>query len=121
SNRVADVVVFVNGIPVVVIEAKAAIGKQDVFDAITDVAVYEKELPRLFQTNLFNIATNGLSVRYGATGAPREFWTTWRDPWPRPESDFEDDPMRKGLWCLLEKSRLIDILAHFIVFEKDSN
>ena len=119
SYRIPDVVIYVNGIPLVVIEAKSAIAKQDVFDAIDDIAVYEKELPRLFQTNLFNIATNGTSLRYGATGAPKEFWSSWRDPWPRPASEFEHEPMRKGLWALLEKGRLLDLLAHFVVFEKD--
>ena len=119
SFRIPDVVVYVNGIPLVVIEAKSAIAKQDVFDAIDDIGVYEKELPRLFESNLFNIATNGTSLRYGATGAPKEFWSSWRDPWPRPASEFEHEPMRKGLWALLEKGRLLDLLAHFVVFEKD--
>ncbi len=121
SHRICDVAIYVNGIPLVVIEAKSAIGKQDVFDAIDDIAVYESELPRLFQPNLFNIATNGLALRYGPTRCPKEFWATWRDPWPRKASEFESEPMRQGLWSLLEKRRLIDLLAHFVVFEKDAN
>ena len=119
SYRIPDVVIFVNGIPLVVIEAKSGLAKQDVFDAIDDIAVYERELPRLFATNLFNIATNGLSLRYGATGAPREFWATWPDAWPREKSEFENEPMRLGLYALLDKARLLDLLAHFVVFEKD--
>ncbi len=119
SYRIPDVVVYVNGIPLVVVEAKSAIAKKDVFDAISDIRVYEKELPRLFATNLFNIATNGTSLRYGATGAPKELWASWRDPWPRSEADFAHEPMQKGLWSLLEKNRLLDILAHFVVFERD--
>ena len=121
SHRICDVAIYLNGIPLVIIEAKSAIGKQDVFDAIDDIAVYESELPRLFQPNLFNIATNGLALRYGPTGCPKEFWATWRDPWPRKAAEFEGEPMRQGLWSLLEKRRLIDLLAHFVVFEKDAN
>lgn len=119
SYRIPDVVVFVNGIPLVVIEAKSSLAKQDVFDAIDDIAVYERELPRLFFSNLFNVATNGLSLRYGATGSPKEFWATWPDAWPREQADFENEPMRLGLWALLDKPRLLDLLAHFVVFEKD--
>tara|TARA_R110002073_G_scaffold245043_1_gene407193 strand:+ start:6941 stop:10672 length:3732 start_codon:yes stop_codon:yes gene_type:complete len=120
SFRIPDVVVYVNGIPLVVIEAKSPLAKQDIFDAVTDIGVYEQELPRLFQTNLFNIATNGTSLRYGATGSPKEFWSEWKDPWPRKAAEFAGDPMQQGLWSLLEKGRLLDILAHFVVFETDN-
>jgi type I restriction enzyme R subunit len=59
-----------------------------------------------------------VSVLYGATGAPSEHWSTWRDPWPKKDEDFGGDALTKGLYCLLEPSRLLDLLAHFIVFEK---
>ncbi len=118
SFRIPDVVIYLNGIPLVVIEAKSPLAKQDVMDAVTDIGVYEQELPRLFQTNLFNIATSGTSLRYGTTGSPKEFWSEWKDPWPRKTSEFKD-PMEQGLWSLLAKDRLLDLLAHFVVFEKE--
>lgn len=119
TNRIPDVVIYVNGIPLVVIEAKSPLNaSQNAWDAIHQVRSAEKEIPRLFHSNLFNIATNDLTFMYGATGAPKEFWFKWRDPWPKVESNFHT-PTELGLYALLEPSRLLDILAHFIVFEVD--
>lgn len=111
-----DVVVYCNGIPLVVLEAKD-----------TDVAVkegyyqmerYQKQAPRLFASNVFNIATNRKQFRYAATGSPWQFWFRWRDPWPRNESEFSSQ-MDKGLWATLKPKRLLDLVAHFVVFERD--
>ncbi len=115
--RKPDVVVYVNGVPLVVIEAKSPTNKgQDIFATIDQVRSAEREVPRLFRSNLFNIATNDVTLRYGATGSPKEYWSQWRDPWPRAASEFADETA-KGLYALLEPSRLLDILAHFVVFE----
>lgn len=115
--RKPDVVVFVNGIPLVVIEAKSPTNKsQGIHDTIDQVRSAEREVPRLFHSNLFNVATTGTDLKYGATGAPREFWSRWRDPWPREPGDFPG-AMEQGLYALLEPSRLLDVLAHFVVFE----
>ncbi|MDP2314018.1 MAG: HsdR family type I site-specific deoxyribonuclease [Pseudomonadota bacterium] len=115
--RKPDAVVYVNGIPLVVIEAKSPINpSQNAFDAIDQVRSAEREIPRLFHSNLFNVATNDLTFMYGATGSPREHWAKWRDPWPKQAGDFTDET-EKGLYSLLEPARLLDILAHFVVFE----
>jgi type I restriction enzyme, R subunit len=115
--RKPDVVVYVNGIPLVVIEAKSPLNPgQNSFDAIDQIRSAEKEVPRLFHSNLFNIATNDITFMFGATGAPSEFWSRWRDPWPRNAEEFFDNTA-KGLYALLDPARLLDILAHFIVFE----
>jgi type I restriction enzyme R subunit len=115
--RKPDVVVYVNGIPLVVIEAKSPLNPgQNTFDAIDQIRSAEREVPRLFHSNLFNIATNDLTFMYGATASPREHWAKWRDPWPRKAEEFTDET-EKGLYSLLEPSRLLDILAHFVVFE----
>lgn len=115
--RKPDVVVYVNGIPLVVIEAKSPTNRsQSLFDTIDQVKSAEREVPRLFHSNLFNIATTGVDLMYGATGAPKEYWSRWRDPWPRAEGEFPD-AMAKGVYALLAPSRLLDLLAHFVVFE----
>ncbi|MCP3939124.1 MAG: type I restriction endonuclease subunit R, partial [Actinomycetia bacterium] len=103
--RIPDVVIYVNGIPLVVIEAKSPINpSQNAFDAIDQVHSAEKEVPRLFHSNLFNIATNDITFMYGATEAPSELWSRWRDPWPRKRDEFADQT-EKGLYALLEPSR----------------
>ncbi|OHD05593.1 type I restriction endonuclease subunit R [Sphingopyxis sp. RIFCSPHIGHO2_12_FULL_65_19] len=115
--RVPDIVLFVNGIPLVVIEAKSPLKRTATGDeAHEQIRQYERDIPRLFYPNAFNILTDGMHTEYGATGAPAQFYGPWPDAWPRSRDDFPD-ALGKDLWCLCEPSRLLDLLAHFIVFE----
>ncbi len=115
--RIPDLVVYLNGIPVVVIEAKRA-GAGKLHSAYEQIRQYEEQIPRLFLCNAFNIVTDRHGLRYGTTGAPWAYWGVWRDPWPRSADEFPGE-FERGLWALLEPSRLLDLLAHFIVFETD--
>ncbi|WP_242076360.1 type I restriction endonuclease subunit R [Brevundimonas diminuta] len=118
-SRIADLVVFVNGIPLVVIEAKCPLKAADRSgQAFEQIKQYERDIPRLFYPNAFNIVTDGMATLYGAAGAPAKFYAPWPDPWPRTRNEFADE-LTKDLWCLLEPSRLLDLLAHFILFESD--
>ncbi|RVU40713.1 HsdR family type I site-specific deoxyribonuclease [Lujinxingia sediminis] len=114
----ADLVVFVNGIPLVVIEAKditVGVGK-----GIAQIRRYEQDVEALFAPNAFNIATTGATLRYGATGSPLQYWFDW------PESTIPGEPfartqaMERGFTELLTPARLLDLIAHFIVFERDA-
>lgn len=117
--RIPDVVLFVNGIPLVVIEAKSPLkATARAEEAFEQIKQYERDIPRLFAPNVFNIVTDGMATLYGATGSPAQFYAPWPDAWPRTRADFPDD-LSKDLWCLCEPSRLLDLLAHFIVFEVD--
>jgi type I restriction enzyme, R subunit len=121
-SRRPDLVVFLNGIPIVLIEAKSPFAFKDKSgEAFDQIMQYEQDIPRLFYSNAFNIATNEQQLLYGATGAPAKYWGFWRDPWPRTMSDFGGDDFKKSLWCLLEPVRLLDLIAHFIVFEREKD
>ncbi|MDX1091021.1 HsdR family type I site-specific deoxyribonuclease [Sinorhizobium medicae] len=118
NTRKPDVVVYVNGVPLVVIEAKSPLNVKDkTGEAFEQIKQYERDIPRLFFSNAFNIVTDGTLVLYGATGSGSKYYAEWRDPWPKKEAGFPDS-LAKGLWCLLEPSRLLDLIAHYIVFEK---
>ena len=118
KSRIPDVVVYINGIPVVVIEAKSPINAKDkTGEAFDQIKQYERDIPRLFFSNCFNILTDGTNCLYGTTGSPSKFYGSWGDPWPRLAGDFSNE-LDKGLWSLLEPSRLLDLIAHFIVFEQ---
>ncbi len=118
KTRRTDVVVYVNGIPLVVIEAKKQFAAKDKSgEAFDQIRQYERDIPRLFYANVFNIITNRTHTLYGATNSPAAHWSFWKDPWPRPSSDFTE-PFFAALWSLLEPGRLLDLLAHFVVFER---
>ena len=117
--RIPDVVIYVNGIPLVMIECKSPLNWKDKNgEAFEQVKQYERDIPRLFQSNQFNLITDGTGLLYGATHSPSKFFGAWKDPWPRKDEDFKSS-LDKGLWCLLDKERLLDLIAHFIVFERD--
>ncbi|NLX15063.1 MAG: type I restriction endonuclease subunit R [Phycisphaerales bacterium] len=119
KSHIPDVVVYVNGIPLVVVEAKSPIsGKDKSGEGFDQIKQYERDIPRLFYSNLFSIVTDGVHLYYGTTGAPLRHWSYWKDPWPRTDDDFGGDALAKGLWCLLEPARLLDMLAHLVIFEK---
>lgn len=115
-SRIPDVVIYVNGIPVVVLEAKVP-GK-GLKTAYEQIRQYEAQIPRLFHSNAFNLVTDAHEFAFGATAADWGWWSRWRDPWPRQADEFGGE-FETGLWSLLEPSRLLDLLAHFIVFETD--
>ncbi|MFN3474451.1 MAG: type I restriction endonuclease subunit R [Blastomonas sp.] len=117
--RIPDIILFINGIPMVVIEAKSPLkGTATGDEAFEQIKQYERDIPRLFYPNAFNILTDGMKTEYGATGSHLQFYAPWPDAWPHTRDDFPDD-LAKDLWCLCEPSRLLDMLAHFIVFEID--
>lgn len=115
--KIADVVVFVNGIPLTVIECKSPIARGNkANEAFEQIRQYERDVPRLFYSNLFNLVTDGGWALYGATGAKAEHWAEWKDPWPRRKEEFATD-LDRTLWAMLAPERLLDLLAHFVVFE----
>jgi len=117
--RRPDLVVFCNGVPLVVIECKKPeAGDVKLREAFDQIKQYERDVPRLFYSNVFNVITDGRVVLYGATGAKSQYWLEWKDPWPRAAGEFGSG-FEAGLWSLLEPSRLLDLMAHFVVFERD--
>lgn len=118
SPRRPDVVVYVNGIPLAVIEAKSPLtAKSKSGEAFDQIKQYERDIPRLFYSNLLNLVTDGLHTFYGTTGAVGREWSAWRDPWPRKVGDFANS-LAKDLWCLFSPERLLMLLGRFVVFER---
>lgn len=116
NNRRPDVIVYVNGIPLVVIECKSPIANQDIYSGIKQIHEYERDLPKLFTANAFNISTNGKRLLYGATNANTKYYLEFKDPYPRAKNEF-NDRVKMGCFCTLEKNRLLDLVYNFILFE----
>ena len=105
KSRIPDIVIYVNGIPLVVIEAKKPAGLKDkMVEAFDQIKLYEQDIPRLFHSNAFCMTSNGKDVLYGATGSPSAFWGEWKDAYPRANDSFSNE-FEKGLWCLLSIAR----------------
>ena len=80
SEKRADLVLLVNGIPLLVIEAKTPVrSSQTWLDAAVQVHEdYERNVPELFVPNVVSIATEGKEFRYGSIGLPLDLWGPWR-------------------------------------------
>lgn len=119
ENIRPDVMIFLNGLPLVDIEAKSPTASSFVNfeNAIDQIKRYEKVAPKLFIPNCFNIATDGLKTVYGATYSPKQYFLTWRED-PHSENKMFEDEIDSTLYFLLEKNQLLDLIRNFIVFEK---
>lgn len=119
NNARFDVVLWVNGIPLVVGETKTPVdhkkswlhGAQDIRNR------YEVERPHFFVPNLFSFATEGRELRYAAIRTPLEYWEQWGDTktdanlsgWPR---------VKLAIDQLLDQKNLLSILADYAIFER---
>lgn len=120
ETKIPDIVLLINGLPVVIGEAKTPIrpsvswldGAHEIHD------IYENAVPQLFVPNILSFATEGKTFYYGGVRTPLEFWAPWR-------IENEEDKLAKQLGLgeigkelsdLLHPKRLLDILQNFSLF-----
>jgi type I restriction enzyme R subunit len=123
ETKIPDVVLLINGLPVVVGEAKTpirpSVGWMDGAHEVHDI--YENSIPQLFVPNVLSFATEGKELYFGAVRTPLEFWAPWRI------EDDEDALLRslglaeigRQLNELLHPSRLLDIMQNFSLFSSN--
>ncbi len=115
SPRRPDIVLLINGIPVVVIEAKTASrNKPDWREGAKQLGMYSEEIDQLFYTNAYGVGVNETRMMYGVPGQRLQFWLQWRDPWPHGIDEF--DEMKVSLYGLFDRANMLDFIRHFIVF-----
>ena len=123
ETKIPDIVLFINGIPVVVGEAKTPIRPSiSWLDGAHEIHnIYEDAVPQLFVPNILSFATEGKELFYGSVRCPLEYWSPWRL-----ESDENSIVKKLGLGevgkelsDLLKPARLLDILANFSIFASD--
>jgi len=112
-NRRPDIVLFINGLPLVVIELKnAADEKANLRAAYNQLQTYKREIPSLFSYNGLLIISDGLSARAGSLSADFNRFLTWKTG----EADINElEILTNGL---LNKQTLLDLIRSFTVFEK---
>lgn len=120
TNKRPDIVLFINGLPLVVIELKnAAEESADVQAAFHQLQTYQQVIPSLFTYNAFEIISDGWFAKVGTISSDYARFMDWKsvdgvgvvDSKVQPELE----PLINGL---LNKKTLLDVIRHFIVFEK---
>ncbi len=109
----ADLVLLVNGIPLVLVEAKTPVrASQSWLDGALQVHEdYEKNVPELFVPNVFSVATEGKEYRYGSIGMPVELWGPWRLQNVEVLSGMEQ--VERAITSMLRPQVILDLLANF--------
>ncbi len=119
-NRRPDIVIFVNGLPLAVIELKnAADESADIWSAFNQFQTYKLQIPSLFVHNAVLVISDGLEARIGTISADRERFMPWRTitgETVAPPTMPQLEVMLRGVF---EKRRFLDLVRHFIVFETD--
>lgn len=133
GKRRPDIVLFVNGIPFVVIENKRRDKNESLEEAISQSIRNQKEkegIPRLFHYSQLLMAVQPNQVKYGVTGTPAKFWSVWKENVEKEVekiihkklngADSEDrlvTTQDQSIYSLCQPKRLLDFVYKYIVFD----
>jgi type I restriction enzyme R subunit len=119
-NRRPDIVVFVNGLPLALIELKNAADEDaTIWSAYAQLQTYKAEIPSLLAYNAALVVSDGLQARMGSLTANQEWFKVWRTidgEGDAPKTALELEVLVRGVF---ERQRFLDLLQHFIVFEEN--
>jgi len=119
-TRRPDVVLFVNGLPLVVLELKNAANEDaTIWTAFQQLQTYKAEIPALFSTNDLLVVSDGVEARVGTLTAGREWFKPWRTISGETLADAHVPQLQVMTEGLLAPRRLLDLVRDFIVFEDD--
>jgi type I restriction enzyme R subunit len=116
--RRPDLVLFVNGLPLAVIELKNAADEgATIWTALQQLQTYQAQVPALFTTNAVLIVSDGIEARIGPLGSGKEWFKPWRTITGRWNSAAKQSELQMVLEGAFHKRRFLDLLRYFIVFE----
>ncbi len=120
AEKRPDVIAFVNGIPLVVIELKSAIDENvDITDAYNQLQTYKMTIPSLFTYNSFLVTSDGINAKAGTFTSDEDRFMSWRTidgDGVAPPSIPQLEVLIKGMF---ERDRFLDIIKHFVLFQSD--
>jgi len=128
GNIRADIVLLVNGIPLVLIEGKNPTAEEvDWTDAYRQIKRYEDQAPEIFKYVQFSIATDGIKTIYfpnafneeGKDFPPGTPPPTWKDPYPFKVDEFKDDILKIAVYGLFSKPNILDLIENFTFIRKE--
>lgn len=118
-NKRPDVILFVNGIPLVVLELKnAADENATIKSAFHQIETYKAVIPSLFTYNAFTVISDGLEARAGTLSSGMSRFMAWKSADGKEEASYLVSQMETLITGMLNKETLLDLIRHFIVFEK---
>ena len=124
KERRPDIVAFLNGIPVVVIELKNATNEEvDIVDGFNQLQTYKRDIPSLFYYNAFMITSDGINAKVGTITSDLDRFMFWRTIDGEKESGLSFPQLQVMLYGMMNKKRFLDIVSKysFFVHEEDKS
>ena len=119
KNKRCDMVVMVNGLPLVVVELKSAVSEDaTIDDAYKQIKNYQQSIPSLFSYNAFNVISDMSETRAGTITAKEARYMEWKTEDGSYESTLIAD-YRTFFLGMFQQRRLLDILQNYICFDKN--
>ncbi len=113
-----DIVLLINGFPVVIGELKTPTRTAVTWlDGAGDISAYEKSIPQMFVTNVFNFATEGKRFRYGSVNMPINLWGPWHTPDKKSEGALAD--VSRSVAAMFKPEIVMDLFQFFTIFATD--
>lgn len=118
EERRPDLIIFVNGIPLVVIELKSATDENvGIEEAYNQIQTYKNDIPNLFNYNAFCILSDGINAKVGTITSNEERFMNWRSIDGREVESLDVPQYEVMLRGMLSKERLLDIVENFLLFQ----
>ena len=119
NSRRFDIVLWVNGLPLVVGETKSPVDSHKSWlNGARDIHyIYELDAPSFFTTNVLSFATEGREFHYGAVGQPAEHWLMWgatSDPWDLSGGER----VMRSIDLLLPPAQVLSVLRDYVLFDR---
>lgn len=122
ETRIPDGIVYVNGLPVVVLEFKSAVKEETtIMDAYRQLTVrYRRDIPELFKYNAFVVISDGVNNKYGSLFAPYDFFYAWRKVYSEERALDGINSLKTMMQGLFRRERLLSVLKDFVFFPDSS-
>lgn len=122
ETRIPDGIVYVNGLPVVVLEFKSAVKEETtIMDAYRQLTVrYRRDIPELFKYNAFVVISDGVNNKYGSLFAPYDFFYAWRKVHSEERALDGINSLKTMMQGLFRRERLLSVLKDFVFFPDSS-
>ncbi|WP_312822692.1 type I restriction endonuclease subunit R [Epilithonimonas sp.] len=118
-NKRPDIILFVNGLPLVVIELKNATDdKTTIQSAFRQIETYKAMIPSLFTFNAFSVISDGLEAKAGTISAGLSRFMAWKTTDGVNEASKQISQLETLIKGMLQPNVLLDLVRHFVVFEK---